>query len=237
MMALGTVAVPVKRKRSLDLIVDPPKPVVNGTAEYAIGVPQNVDIATYAPTAVGSTHERNVRRKIETSTEYMCPKFVRDLIWGAVEDDISPSACYSLSAPPLPRPPPSELQNLAANKTIHEHPDLFKITCNINVHKFNELLTDHPNQPFVQSVVIGLTEGFWPWAKLQDRYPLTHNEPQHPPRNDREHNFLLSQREKEIKANRFSEPFDTLLPGMSVVPVHVVPKPLDDKLHLVVDHS
>src|ERR1700692_1848598 len=28
-----------------------------------------------------------------------------------------------------------------------------------------------------------------------------------------------------------------LLPGMNVVPIHMVPKPPDDKLHLVVDHS
>jgi len=48
---------------------------------------------------------------------------------------------------------------------------------------------------------------------------------------------LLLQRRKEIKVDRFSEPFDTLLPRMNVVPVHVVPKPPDDKLRLVVDHS
>jgi hypothetical protein len=48
---------------------------------------------------------------------------------------------------------------------------------------------------------------------------------------------MLSQRKKEIEAGRFSEPFDSLLPGMNVVPVHVVPKPPDDKLRLVVDHS
>jgi len=167
----------------------------------------------------------------------MRPKFAWELIWGAVDDDISPSARYSLFAEPLPRPPQFELENFAANKTIHEHPNLFKITCNINIEKFNELLIDHPNQPFVQSVIAGLRDGFWPWAEPQDDYPLTHNEPQHPPRNDRERDFLLSQRRKEIKADRFSEPFDTLLPGMNVVPVHVVPKPPDDKLRLVVDHS
>src|SRR6202453_1429815 len=48
---------------------------------------------------------------------------------------------------------------------------------------------------------------------------------------------MVSQRDKEMKAERFSQPFDTLLPGMNVVPVHVVPKPPDDKLRLVVDHS
>jgi hypothetical protein len=45
----------------------------------------------------------------------MRPKFARDLIWGTVNDDISPAACYSLFADPLPPPPQSELENVAAN--------------------------------------------------------------------------------------------------------------------------
>ena len=167
----------------------------------------------------------------------MRPKFARDLIWGTVVDTVSPAARYSLFADPLPRPPSSELGNVAANKTIHDNPDLFKITCNINIGRFAKLLEDHPNQPFVQSVLVGLREGFWPWAEPQDGYPVTHDEPQHPPRNDRHHDFMVSQRDKEMKAERFSQPFDTLLPGMNVVPVHVVPKPPEDKLRLVVDHS
>jgi hypothetical protein len=47
---------------------------------------------------------------------------------------------------------------------------------------------------------------------------------------------MLLQRQKEIKAGRFSEPFNDLLPGMNIVPVHAVSKPVD-KLRLVVDHS
>jgi len=166
----------------------------------------------------------------------MRPRFARDFIWGAVKDDISPAARYSFSAEPLPRPPQSELNNTAANDTIRTHPDLFKITCNINIKKLGELLRNHPNQPFVQSVLVGLTEGFWPWAEQRDGYPVTHCEPQHPPRNDQEHEFMLSQRRKEIEAGRFSEPFSDLLLGMNVVPVHAIPKPVD-KLRLVVDHS
>ena len=166
----------------------------------------------------------------------MRPRFARDFIWGAIGDDISPAAHYSLLAEPLPRPPESELENIIANETIRTHPELFKITCNINIKKFTELLRDHPNQPFVRSVIAGLTEGFWPWAEQQDGYPTTHCEPQHPPRDDRERDFFISQRGKEIEAGRFSEPFNDLLPGMNVVPVHAAPKP-EDKLRLVVDHS
>ena len=59
---------------------------------------------------------------------------------------------------------------------------------------------------------------------------------QHPPRDDWVRDFLLEQREKEIKAERFSKPFTDLLPGMNVVPVHTIPKP-GNKLQLIVDHS
>jgi len=126
---------------------------------------------------------------------------------------------------------------LLLTKTLSGHPELCKIVCKINTEKFNNLLHDHPNQPFVQSVIIGLTEGFWPWAEPQDGYlPLTMNLSTLRGTTC-ERDFLLSQRQKEIEAKRFSEPFDTLLPGMNIVPVHVVPKPPDDKLRLVVDHS
>src|ERR1700735_5209137 len=139
--------------------------------------------------------------------EYMRPKFTQNLICNTTSSPISPAAQYSLFADPLPRPPQSELNNIPANKTISDNPHLFPIICNININKLSELLEDHPNQPFVQSVIVGLQEGFWPWAEPQDGYPTTHNEPQHPPRNDQEREFMLSQREKEINAKHFSKPF------------------------------
>jgi len=43
---------------------------------------------------------------------------------------------------------------------------------------------------------------------------------------------MFSQCEKEMNADNFSILFDTLLPGLNIVP-----EPPDDKLHLVVDHS
>jgi hypothetical protein len=98
----------------------------------------------------------------------MRPKYVHDLLWGNIADDISPTVRYSLSAEQLPCPPQSELQNLTANETISGHPKLCKIVCKINTRKFNDLLRDHPNQLFVQSMIVGLTEGFWPWAEPQD---------------------------------------------------------------------
>ena len=104
----------------------------------------------------------------------MCPKYAQEFIWGTVQDDISPATRYSLSADPLPSPPQSELDNSIVRDTICNHPDLFKIMCNINISRFKRLLWDHPNQPFIQSVILGLTEGFWPWAEKPQDYPTTH---------------------------------------------------------------
>ncbi|KZV81472.1 hypothetical protein EXIGLDRAFT_585348, partial [Exidia glandulosa HHB12029] len=65
---------------------------------------------------------------------------------------------------PLPRPPPTEFENTAAVETIASHPELFKIVTPIHVERFRDLLRDHPNRPFVESVIAGLSEGFWPLA-------------------------------------------------------------------------
>jgi hypothetical protein len=101
-MALETTAPPLKRKRSQILTTGWMKHVTSGTAESATGKPLNAITDICAPTVKGSTHKWNVQRRIETSMEYMCPKFVWDLVWGAISNDISPAAQYSLSADPLP---------------------------------------------------------------------------------------------------------------------------------------
>lgn len=163
---------------------------------------------------------------------------MHDLLWASSADLVSPAAQYSLFVEPLPHPPPSELNNHIAVSTIHDHPDLFKIVCNININVFTGLLINHPHQPFIQSVICSLCEGFWPWAEPTEDYPKTNDFPQHPPCTEEECSFLLSQRDIEIQADCFSQPFGSdLLPRMNTVPVHSVPKPHLDKLCLIVDHS
>ncbi|KAG8932476.1 hypothetical protein FRC01_013728, partial [Tulasnella sp. 417] len=41
----------------------------------------------------------------------------------------------------------------------------FKVTTPINVDHFEELLEPHPNHLFNKSIIKGLCEGFWPYAK------------------------------------------------------------------------
>jgi len=165
------------------------------------------------------------------------PRYARQLIWDLNEEEIGPTALYSLTADPLPRPPLSAFTNVAM-KTISENPDLFKITCLINVDVFESLLVDHPKPLFCRSVFTGLREGFWPWPDKPDEYPETHDNSYRPPKTDKERDFLLSQVKSEQEAGRLSAPFGPdLLPGMYSPPVHAVPKPASEKLRMVVDHS
>jgi len=49
--------------------------------------------------------------------------------------------------------------------------------------------------------------------------------------------FMHEQRDEEIRLKCFSIAFESLLPGMTTIPLWVVPKPHSEKLCLVVDHS
>jgi hypothetical protein len=145
------------------------------------------------------------------------------------EEEIGPTVLYSLMADPLPRPPPSAFNDVAM-KTISENPNLFKITCLIDVDVLESLLVDHPNPFFCQSVFTGLCDGFWPWPNKPKDYPETYDNSFCPPKTNKERDCLMSQVESEQKAGRLSALFGPdLLPGMYSPPVHTVPKPASEK--------
>ncbi|PPR03806.1 hypothetical protein CVT26_000980, partial [Gymnopilus dilepis] len=165
------------------------------------------------------------------------PKYLRHNLWSNGES-VPSIADWSETAVPLPRPPLSEVENPIVSQTIADHPELFKIVTPIDVDRFEHLLTDHPNQPFVKSVCAGLREGFWPWADtLKEDYPVVydgHRDPFDPGKAA----FIREQCETEVSKGRFSRPFGTsLLPGMYCMPVHAVPKPGSSDLRMVTDHS
>lgn len=93
------------------------------------------------------------------------------------------------------------------------------------------MLLSHPNQALVESVCRGLEGGFWPWANTANSIApsIVNNAALQKIRNPEHLKFIREQRDEEIALQRFSEPFDTLLPGMT--------KPHTDKLRLVVDQS
>jgi hypothetical protein len=78
-------------------------------------------------------------------------------------DDISPLALYTESTPPLLSPPQHLLDDPKLQESIHSLGDAIKVETPFNVDKFELLLADHPNQLFVQSVMQGIREGFWPF--------------------------------------------------------------------------
>ena len=136
------------------------------------------------------------------------------------------------SSPSLDQFRPEYLQTLCDN------PSLFKIVTPIDVDRFADLLSDHPNHKFVDSVVQSLWEGAWPWASPPSLFPLIHNFP-YLGTKLRDHPDLLAFMQTECKeessSDQFSAPFDDLLPGMACMPSYIVVR--SEKFHLVTDHS
>ena len=113
--------------------------------------------------------------------------------------------------------------------------DFIKVRTPFNINKFESLLKDHPNQPFVKSVMTGLREGFWlfhkgEWEELHD---------------DCKENFLSE--EKDLEAHRVFQdkeidnlhwspplPITVLPPGMSLSPMFIVWQ--HEKPHVVTNH-
>jgi hypothetical protein len=146
----------------------------------------------------------------------------------------------SETLPPLPQVPSKELRNDVVTRTISENDHLFGIVTPINVDWLSSLLVNHPNQPFVDSVLTSLRDGFWPWADTQmqhQTYTLTMD--YFKPQNHEDHiaNFLCEQQDEEIHVGHFSESFSLhLLPDMYSMPIHVIPKP-HTILHLITNLS
>ncbi|KAH6910019.1 DNA/RNA polymerase [Coprinopsis sp. MPI-PUGE-AT-0042] len=150
---------------------------------------------------------------------------LRQVEVGLHEDSVPPNALpntadWTLTAKPLPCPPEGELRNPVTCSTIRNNAHLFKIVTPINVDVFEKYLVSHPNREFVNSVVIGLWEGFWPFANT--------NINGHP----------VEQVQTEVDKECFSLAFGPdLLPGMYSMPIHAVPKPSSDTFRLEVISS
>ncbi|KAJ7497864.1 hypothetical protein B0H11DRAFT_2226513 [Mycena galericulata] len=138
------------------------------------------------------------------------PKYMRGMAWEKNQStSYSRTAHYTEIDEPLPHPPAYEFQNAAVMRTIRESPDLFHNPRVIEVDRFESLLKRHPNASFVQSVLAGLRDGFWPWMNTHhdEGYPETWDNSWAPPAPDRERDFINSQRDVEIEKGRFSRTF------------------------------
>ena len=163
------------------------------------------------------------------------------LIWRAGDTPRTISAYSTLTAKPVPSPPRNELQNKVARRTISENPDLFKVVSPIKVDVFKKLLRDHPNQPFVESVVCAIKNGFWSWADTSDpRFPTTYDGSGQRSRitSKDKVKFIKQQSKDEMNEGRWSKSFGKkLLPGMHASPIGAVPKSTPGKYRLIVDQS
>ena len=155
------------------------------------------------------------------------------LLWDNVDDVLSATAQYSLTAAPVPCVPIEVSTNETLMNTICSNPHLFKVDCK----NFAELLKSHLNQAFVVSVCCALHKGFWPFADAQPEvYPDTWDFSDCPPKLDGHKVFMESQVETEVHLGWYSKAFGpNLLLGMYSSPIHAVPKPGTDALQLIND--
>jgi hypothetical protein len=163
------------------------------------------------------------------------PRYARSLYWNNTSEGVSHLALISETLPPLPRVPENELRNDVVTKTIADNQHLFVIVTPIDTSRLESLLVNHPNQPFVSSILTGLRDGFWPWADTRpSAYPVSVD--YYKPRmyDDDIRQFLRDQRDEELRLGRFSESFGhDLLPGMYAMPIHVIPKPNTENHRLI----
>ncbi|KAF5371082.1 hypothetical protein D9757_010799 [Collybiopsis confluens] len=175
----------------------------------------------------------------EPSTSFL-PRFMRGFGFRPDERPLSSrTAAFTEFDDPLPQPPEEEFNGVAW-QTIQNHPHLFHVDTPISAERLNSLLGDHPNKPFVASVICSLKNGFWPWANTQpaEGYPETWDNSWAPLPSKKERDFIESQCELEAEEHRHSPPFGPdLLPGMYSTPVFAVPKPHSDALRLVAHQS
>ena len=148
-------------------------------------------------------------------------------------------AAYTEIMLALPSPPENKLNNEAAHATIRLHPHLFHLVTPVNIDRLEYYLSSHPNHALTHSIILGFREGFWPFTitensprpSIVDNSSCVIKDPAHV-------QFVHEQRDYEIRLGRFSPSFGSdLLPGMTSIPIGVVPKPHSDKLRLVVDQS
>ncbi|KAF6750012.1 hypothetical protein DFP72DRAFT_1140002, partial [Ephemerocybe angulata] len=165
--------------------------------------------------------------------------FKRGFVWTSRNtNSTSPSALYTETAPPLPSPPSSLLNNALYAKSIEDLGDAVKVETPFDIDAFEAHLVDHPNRAFVASVLKGLREGFWPfdegeWEAEEREYKGNFV------KEDVDVEAIRAFRDKELDAGRWSPPVDVdpgkLPPGTKLSPLFVVWQ--KGKARVITDHS
>ena len=131
----------------------------------------------------------------------------------------TPAVDSTLTQLPFSCPPSHVINNPTFLSTLRSRPDLFAVSTPINIPNLRKWLEPHPNRLLVESVLVGLEEGFWPghdgYFEKYDSKPL----PKHSPEDDA---FLVESAQKDFERGWMSSTFDSLLPGMLISPSHVI---------------
>jgi len=118
--------------------------------------------------AVGPRTFTKLSIKQKAATPLDAPRFCRGFVWtNSSSDSFSPAALSTEMAVPLPSPPAHLLENPHVRSSLEAMKNYIKVDTPFNVDRFEALLCDHPNQPFVASVMKGLREGFWPFDESE----------------------------------------------------------------------
>ena len=182
-----------------------------------------------------SLYDQDRKRKGDTIIDP--PRYRRGFVWPDSDmTTISPSALYTETAPPFISPPQHLLDDPTIQASLHVLYNFVKVDTPFNINKFENLLFDHPNQPFVRSVMKGLREGFWPFDEGEWNDNLADFSGNYASL-DIDLDVIRQFRDKEIIADRWSNPlpFSDLLPGMKVSPMFVIWQ--NGKPRVVTDHK
>ena len=179
--------------------------------------------------------DQSLKRKRDEVVDI--PRYRRRFVWSkSFPDTISPAAQSTVTAVPLPSPPQHLMEDPDIACTMKSLTGFVRVDTPFNVDRFEAVLHDHPNQPFVKSVVRGLREGFWPFEEGdwdQDNVEIFSNFT----KDESDIDAVRAFRDKEVLANRWSLPLtqSELLPGMKTSPMFVVWQ--KDKARVITDHS
>ncbi len=184
-----------------------------------------------------SLEPQSISLKRKDINEYSdIPRFRHCFLWPSFDDPdvLSPAALLTEKSPPLASPPECLIHDPQIRQTLDSLKDAIEVKTPFDADKLELMLTDHPNPTFVQSVIKGLREGFWPFdegdweAEIGEIIGNYATE-------ELDLNVIRSFCDKEISAERWSQPlhFSNLLPGMKISPMFVV---WQEKPRVVTDH-
>jgi hypothetical protein len=197
---------------------------------------QQLEAAAHKAREAQASGTRQLKRKAVEQISKV-PRYKRGFVWNKYSSSIlSPSALATETAQPLASPPLHLLNDREIQATLHAMNNYIRVETPFNVDRFEALLYDHPNQPFVKSVMNSLRYGFWPfdegnWDDDHDKSIQNYST------EESDFEAIRAFRDDEIQARRWSDPLsrNVLLPGMKLSPIFVVWQ--KGKARIVTDHT